>query len=137
MVAPAEWHPLEGAARWAEVEFPLPAAYFEAGALPSSLELAYEVGGGGGHALYVRSGAKIALEKDGVTDRTITLDEGVYGSQEDHEKHTWTRVDLPAGYTSGSISLSWKDQGFGKERGGCGAGRTAKAPPPPPPAPAT
>ena len=28
----------------------------------------------------------------------------VYGSQADHEKHTWTRVELPAGYESGSIS---------------------------------
>ena len=43
---------------------------------------------------------------------TLTIDQGFSGSQQDHEKHPWASVDLPAGYASGTLKVSWKDQGY-------------------------
>lgn len=51
--------------QWRTETFKLPAAWFAEGAATSqarNLDLAYEVGGGGGHSLHLRSGAKLKLE---------------------------------------------------------------------------
>ena len=45
-----------------------------------------------------RHAIRRTLEQGGTVERTITLDGGVYGNEADHEKHTWTRVELPVRY---------------------------------------
>ena len=44
----------------------------------------------------------------------------VAARHEDHRKHHWFRLDLPAGlraYNSGLITVRWKDQGWGNRKG--------------------
>ena len=54
--------------------------------------------------------------------KAVTIDLPRLGSrsQQDHEKHTWHRLQLPQSWAacgSGSLSVSWKDQGWGNQKG--------------------
>ena len=60
-----EWHRLSSNVAphaWATGSFPLPAGWFNGTAGACLLELALEVGGGGGHSLHIRPGAELSLE---------------------------------------------------------------------------
>ena len=60
-----EWHRLSSNVAphaWATASFPLPAGWFNGAAGASLLELALEVGGGGGHSLHIHPGAELSLE---------------------------------------------------------------------------
>ena len=84
---------------------------------PLAQLLAEEFGEEGGAALLDQAAAAAAANPPPAPPLTLTIDQGFSGSQQDHEKHPWTSVNLPAGYASGTLKVSWKDQGFGNRKG--------------------
>ena len=89
---------------------------------PLAQLLAEEFGEEGGAALLDQAAAATAAAAAEAAARptpplTLTIDQGFSGSQQDHEKHPWASVDLPAGYASGTLKVSWKDQGYGNRKG--------------------